>query len=312
MPKVSIVFPVYNGEKFLREAVESILSQTFTDFEFIIIDDGSTDDTSSILSDYQRQDNRICVYREEHQGLIASLNKGCGLAQGKYIARMDADDVSLPERLARQVAYLESHPEIGVLGCGVQVIAGDGKRTGRFQFPTEHGVLRFRLCFYNALTFAHPAVVMRRELFERVGGYNPDMVHSEDYELWRRLCGLTRLSNLKEVLFCLRKHETNITRIPRHIELQIKNGIRINQQMVSEVLGEEIPIELVQLLYTLEFESWDDMRRVLGLIYRIYQAIVTDRTLLLAEKWMIRVDALKHTLLLTGEIVKKPLRRLLQ
>jgi glycosyltransferase involved in cell wall biosynthesis len=312
MLKVSILLPVYNGAKFLREAIESILSQTFTDFELIIMDDGSTDGTSAILDHYQRLDDRIRVYRHEHQGLIASLNRGCHIAQGKYLARMDADDVSLPERLARQVEYLETHPEAGVLGCGVQVIDGGGKKIRIFQFPVEHGVLRFRLCFYNALTFAHPSVVMRRELLERVGRYNPDMLHSEDYELWSRLCGLTRLSNLRDVLFYLRKHESNVTRVPQHIELQIKNGMRINQQMLSEVLGEEIPIELIQLLYTLEFKTLGEVRRVVGLIYRIYKAVITDRTLSAAEKWKIRIDVFRQGFMLAGRTAKRPLRRMLR
>ena len=312
MAKVSILLPVYNGEQFLKGAIESILSQTFTDFEFIIMDDGSTDGTSAILDHYQRLDDRIHIHHHEHQGLIASLNRGCHIARGKYLARMDADDVSVSERLDRQVEHLETHPEIGVLGCGVQVIDGDGKKILTFQFPAEHGVLRFRLCFYNALTFAHPAVMMRRELLKRVGGYNPDMVHSEDYELWSRLCGLTRLSNLRDVLFYLRKHESNVTRVPRHIELQIKNGMTINQRVLSEVLGEEIPIGLIQLLYTLEFKTLGEVGRVVGLIYRIYKAIVADRTLSTAEKRKIRNDALRQGFLLAGRTVKSPLRRMLR
>lgn len=312
MAKVSILLPVYNGEHFLKEAVESILSQTFTDFEFIIMDDGSTDGTSAILDHYKRSDDRIHVHHHEHQGLIASLNRGCHIAQGKYLARMDADDVSLPERLAKQVEYLETHPEVGVLGCGVQVIDGCGNKTRILRFPTTHSVLRFRLCFFNALTFAHPAVMMRRELLERVEGYNPDMVHSEDYELWSRLCGLTRLSNLRDVLFYLRKHESNVTRIPQHIQLQIKNGMAINQRVLLEVLGEEIPIELIQLLYTLEFKTFGEVRKVIGLIYRIYKTIVADRTLSTAEKRKIRVDAFSQGFLLAGRTVKRPLRRMLR
>jgi glycosyltransferase involved in cell wall biosynthesis len=311
MSKVSILLPVYNGEKFLREAIESILSQTFTDFEFIIMDDGSTDGTSAILDHYERLDDRIHIHHHEHQGLIASLNRGCHIAQGKYLARMDADDVSLPERLAKQVEYLEAHPEVGVLGCGVQVIDGDRKKIRIFQFPAEHGVLRFRLCFFNALTLAHPAVMMRRELLERVGGYNPDMVHSEDYELWSRLCGLTRMSNLRDTLFYLRKHESNLTMVPRHIELQIRNGMAINQRVLSEVLGEEIPIELIHLLYTLEFKTLGEVGKVVGLVYRIYRAIVADRTLSTTEKRKIRNDALRQGFLLAGRTVKRPLRRML-
>jgi len=310
MPKVSVLLPVYNGELFLKEAIESILSQTFRDFEFIIIDDGSTDGTSAILEHYQQMDDRIQIYRHGHRGLVPSLKRGCHLARGEYIARMDADDVSLPERLARQVEYLETHPEIGVLGCAVQIIDGRGKKTRILQFPTEHAVLKWRLCFFISFTFAHPAVVMRRDLVERVGGYNPEMGHPEDYELWRQLIWLTRLSNLSDVLLYLRKHEASYTRVPLHLMEQIKNGIRVSQLMVSQVLGEEIPVELIQPLCTLEFKTWNDVKRVSGLVYRIYQAMMADRTLVGAEKRMIRLDAFKQVLFLMGETVKKPLHRM--
>src|SRR5918996_2481069 len=114
-PKVSVVMPAYNAAVYLDEAVTSILNQTFREFEFIVINDGSTDDTVSILDKYEKSDSRIRVYHQENQGMIAALNRGCRLARGKYIARMDADDISLPRRFERQLEFMEGHPQIGIL-----------------------------------------------------------------------------------------------------------------------------------------------------------------------------------------------------
>lgn len=156
-PVVSVLMSVYNCEEYLREAVDSILNQTFMDFEFIIIDDGSTDSTAAILAEYERKFTRLCIHHQTNQGVIASLNMGLELAQGKYIARMDADNVSLPERLAKQVDFLETHPEIGVLGTGAQIMDGYGNTSQTVQFPTQHGVLRRCLCFFNPIV--HPTVM---------------------------------------------------------------------------------------------------------------------------------------------------------
>jgi len=288
-PLVSVLMPVYNGEPYLREAVESILNQTFTDFEFIIIDDGSTDSTWEILIEHN--DPRIRLVRNKANiGLIRSLNKGLGLARGEYIARMDADDVSFPERLAQQVSSLDGHPEVGVLGCGVQVIDGCGNPSHIRRFPAEHGVIKWCLCFDDPI--AHPTVMMRREVVVRAGGYNADMVHAEDYDLWRRLSWTTCLSNLPEVLLHLRRHEACITRA--HRAKQLENSIRISQLIMSEVLGEDVPVQVVQRLWSREFEKVNDVRRAANLVYRLCQASVADGALSPAEKRMIRRDAARR------------------
>src|ERR1700680_111125 len=122
MRNVSVVMSVFNGERFVSEAIESILHQTFHDFEFIIINDGSTDGTADILSRYQNSDPRVAVHDQQKKGLVQSLNTGCGLARGRYIARMDADDIAFPERLERQINYLEQNPDIALIGSSVNVI----------------------------------------------------------------------------------------------------------------------------------------------------------------------------------------------
>src|SRR5215831_13102998 len=127
LPCVSVVLPVYNGEKYLAEALDSILQQTFNDYELIVIDDGSTDRSSAIIESYVKKDRRVIVHRQDNCGLIMSLNQGSSLARGKYIARMDADDVSLPQRLEKQLDYLEQRPDIGLLGTWIQDIGPNGE-----------------------------------------------------------------------------------------------------------------------------------------------------------------------------------------
>ena len=126
-PIVSVVMSVLNGERFLREAVESILDQSLREFEFIIINDGSTDFSGSILDSYQHKDPRLRVVHQENMGLVESLNRGCGLARGKYIARMDADDIAIQDRLRWQADFMETHPEVGVVGGAVEVIDTTGR-----------------------------------------------------------------------------------------------------------------------------------------------------------------------------------------
>ena len=286
VPSVSVLMPVYNGEEYLGEAIESILNQTFRDFEFIIINDGSTDHSAEIVQSYD--DPRIRYFEsEQNMGLARSLNRGLALARSPYITRMDQDDISLPERLAKQVDSLNAHPEVGVLGCAVQLIDAGGKLSNIQRYPAEHGVLRWHLCFKSPI--AHPTVMMRREVVARVGGYSIDIVHAEDYDLWRRLSWVTHLSNLEEVLLCYRRHETTIESL-HHVE-QRRNGLRVSQLMMSAVLGEDVPIHAIQCLRSREFGTPNDVRQAAELVHRLFQTFATDSTLSTAEKRTIRRDA---------------------
>jgi glycosyltransferase involved in cell wall biosynthesis len=210
-PIVSVVMSVFNGERFLAEAVESILYQDFLDFEFIIIDDGSTDDSASILDSYQDCDARIRVYHEEHSGLVKSLNRGCELARGKYIARMDADDVASKVRLALQVSFMEAHPEIGVVGGSVEWINAVGESLYISTNPTEDGEIKADLLFRRRCAFWHPTVVLRREVFSRAGGYRCTMIGAEDYDFWLRAAENFQLANLETVLVKYRIHSSQVS-----------------------------------------------------------------------------------------------------
>jgi hypothetical protein len=204
MPVLSVVMSVYNGERFLLEAVGSILNQTFTDFEFIIIDDGSTDRTAEILSGYAQRDPRVRVQAQANKGRTPSLNIGIGLARGRYIARMDADDVALADRFAAQVEFLEAHPEVGLLGAAVQFIGPDRRRIGTFQPPIEDSEIRDALRTFNP--FYHPVVMMRKDVVIAVGGYRPAFRETEDYDLFLRIAERSEVANLSSLVLLYRIH----------------------------------------------------------------------------------------------------------
>ena len=208
-PVVSVVMSVFNGERFLCEAVESILEQSLRDFEFIIIDDGSTDQSAKTLHSYQTHDPRVKVYRKEHSGLIESLNQGCWLAQGKYIARMDADDIARQERLKRQVDFMDAHPEIGVVGGAVEWIDASGNSLGIHRYPAEDQQIKATLLEGSALW--HPTVLLRKEAFVSAGGYRSVVVDAEDYDLWLRIADRFQLANLEAVVLKYRIHPSQVS-----------------------------------------------------------------------------------------------------
>lgn len=187
---------VHNGERWVAEAVESVLRQAFANFEFIVVDDGSTDRTGAILNGYG--DARLKVLHQEQAGLTRSLNRALRLTTAPLVARMDADDVALPERFAKQVAFLDSHPEVGLLGTGCHEISPTGEVLRTISPPVEDGAIRRALIRRNL--FIHSSAVMRREVLETVGGYDETLPVAQDYDLWLRMSRVTKMANLPEVL----------------------------------------------------------------------------------------------------------------
>lgn len=244
-PAVTVLMAVYNGETWLREAVESILSQTFEDFEFLIIDDGSTDRTFEILNFFRDRDFRIRLVRNESNlGLITSLNRGLELAKGTYIARMDADDISLPNRLETQVEYMEQHPEVGVCSAWLETF---GKKRGEiWKSPLRDEEIKARL-FCNSCIW-HPAAIMRKEVFEQHGlCYNPAYPRSEDYKLWTEMAHFSKLANIPKVLVRYRLHENQETRRPN-------SSRKIRKEMAEAFLERELTESEKELHARLFFE----------------------------------------------------------
>jgi len=202
---------VYNGDKYLRRAIDSILNQTFIDFEFIIIDDGSTDGTRNIVSKYASQDRRIVqVCNPENIGLTRSLNKGIELARGTYIARQDADDISDRTRLEKQINYMQNHPEVGLLGTAYHSIDERGNYICTNYPETSDTAIRWRMLFRNA--FIHTSIIIRREILtKKYLFYSDKLTYSQDMDLWVKLMVYAKAANLKEPLVFLRRHENSIS-----------------------------------------------------------------------------------------------------
>ena len=211
-PKISVVMSVYNGEKHLRESIESILNQTFTDFEFIIVNDGSTDNSLEIIKSYDDERIKI-INNEENIGLTKSLNKAIKQARGVYIARQDADDISLSNRLELQFKFLEKHPEVALLGTGIYVIDENGDEIEkRIMHPNPKRSL------LKGNRFIHGSVMFRKSVIDELGAYNETLRYSQDYELWLRLSKEYDVRNLTVPLYKLRMHKSSI--LSRKVEEQ--------------------------------------------------------------------------------------------
>ena len=237
-PKVTVLMAVYNGDKYLCESVDSILGQTYTDFEFIIINDGSTDNTLGRLESYS--DPRITVFSQKNQGLTKSLNTGIARSRGDYIARMDADDISLPERLEKQVALMDNEPDVGVCGTWVETIGELGGNVWRH--PIDNDIIKSRLLFHSALV--HPSVMMRRKFLEKNGlHYNEDIHQSQDYDLWVRCAQFFSLRNLPEVLMNYRLHSGQIGK--RHAENQSEMASLIQKNQLGKLRLSPDPFEFL-------------------------------------------------------------------
>ena len=202
---VSVVMPVYNAEKFVGEAIESILSQTFRNFEFLIIDDASTDRSWEIIKKYSLRDKRIKALRNlQNLRTTKTLNKGIKLASGKYMVRMDSDDWSFKDRIRSQVDFMNKHPEIGVSGGIIEVCDENLNVLNRRAYPLTDKSVRRKIFMYSP--FAHPATIWRIEKLKEVGGYNENIPLSQDYELYFRIGKISKFGNLNKVLLKLRTH----------------------------------------------------------------------------------------------------------
>ena len=226
MPKVSILMPVYNAERYLAQAIDSIINQSFTDWELIIINDGSTDQSKSIIESYN--DPRIKHYENEaNLKLIKTLNKGIGLCTGEYIARMDSDDISQPERLQIQVDFLDKHPSYVMCGTTARVVDNGGKKIGEIRNLKRNNFLQINLLFSNP--FVHPSVVIRRKALEN-NHYDEYFKHIEDYELWCRVALEGKIANICKDLILYRWHSSNVSVVHNDMQMLLKNEV-VKQQL---------------------------------------------------------------------------------
>jgi glycosyltransferase involved in cell wall biosynthesis len=244
-PVVTVLMSAFNDAAFLSEAVESILRQTFGNFEFLVIDDGSTDGSARLLAAVRDPRMRV-VRNEEHLGLTRSLKTGVELARGQYIARMDADDVALPERLEKQVALLMKRPEIGILGSACYIIDQVGREVGLLQMPEDDLQIHWTSLLANP--FAHPTIMFRRDvLISRNLNYDEAFQTTQDYDLWMRMLRYTCGANLGEPLMRYRTHGDRVTNKFR--EVQLRNHDIVALRTMQEQLPDfAIPSEQVSQL----------------------------------------------------------------
>jgi glycosyltransferase involved in cell wall biosynthesis len=242
-PLVSVIMPAYQAESYIESSLRSILNQTYTHIEVFVIDDASTDGTSDIVE--RISDNRVrLIQKTENSGYTSSLNMALGFCNGSFIARMDADDTAHPNRLAKQVEYMESNPDCVLCGSYVQLIPGNKLHT----YPTRHDEILEELFFNNAL--AHPSVMMRKSVLDTYSlRYNKTFEPTEDYELWSQLALLGKVHNLSEVYLNYRVHDNQVSSYKRELQQKNKHRVRMNMfRRIDEQLDEHDDILKMNLI----------------------------------------------------------------
>jgi glycosyltransferase involved in cell wall biosynthesis len=253
--------PVYNASAFLPEAIDSILQQTLTDFEFLIIDDGSVDGTSTIIEGYN--DTRIKhIKLPVNGGIVNALNKGLSLAQGEYIVRMDGDDIAVSTRIERQVAFMDTHPEIGAAGSWVTYF---GAKNGLMKQPSTHEEIVWALLFGSAIF--HPSVILRADTIRNLSlRYPENYPHAEDYAFWIELSRKTKLANIEEPLLNYRWTNTSVTSV--HSNLQRKSAEKLQRLMHEILLGNVLDDQKWSLLLSGSSQTVD-----ISEVYHVYNVI---------------------------------------
>ena len=269
-PAVSVVIPAFNAERYLQQAVESVLAQSFKNFECIVVDDGSTDRTQRILAELSQRDARVRPLRIEHSGIVAALNAGLKEARGALVARMDADDLCLSQRFEKQVEYLRDHPECLALGTRVMLVDPYGSPLWEIDIHTAHEEIEAELLRANGWAIFHPSVMMRRDPVLDIGGYRQEYQWSEDIDLFLRIAEVGRLANLPGTHLHYRQHLSSVNR------LRTEEQVRTNERLLAEAFrrrGMTLPADLLVQLPPLlnrydQYHAWG--RR--ALINRNYRA----------------------------------------
>jgi glycosyltransferase involved in cell wall biosynthesis len=234
-PRITVLMPVYQAERFLEEAVESILAQSFEDFELLALDDGSTDASPRILEALAGRDARIRVRRTEHAGLVTQLNRGLAEARGEFVARMDADDVSHPERFERQLVYLEAHPDCVAVGTGTDEIDPEHRIIRTLDIRTDHAEIVARLIEGDGRALIHASALYRTHALRSIKGYRDEFEYAEEIDLHLRLAEFGRLANLSERLYEYRKNLASVC-FTRGCELRRKYDAAIREALIRRGL----------------------------------------------------------------------------
>ena len=238
-PLISVIMPVYNSELYLAEAIESILNQSFRDFEFIILDDGSSDRSLEISKAYAAKDKRVILLPYAHQGLTPLLNLGLKKAKGKYIARMDSDDIAAPDRFQKQIDFLETHPKYVAVGSNTILIDIDGDPIGNILLPENHNAIDLAQINGKGM-IVHPTVMIRKLALEKINNYHPEFESGEDFDLFLRLAEVGKLANLPQKLLQYRLHFNNVT-TTRKIKCQRAKQAALKEAYQRRKINKAVP-----------------------------------------------------------------------
>jgi hypothetical protein len=307
VPAVSVIMPVFNGERYLPEAIDSVLAQTFVDFELLVVDDASTDGTRALIEKYAAKDTRIRArFMEVNSGAIGARNEALRLSKADLIANMDADDVSLPGRFAAQVEFLHRHPDIAAVGSYVRVVDEYGALHSTKRYPTNSALAAWALFFFNSL--AHPAVMMRRQELLDAGAY-PEASRgtwAEDYDLFTRMSRRAGLANIPAVLLHYRQSSQNTT--SRHWERQEQEASRIVQRSVREFTDIDIALEDAAALRGLSTGSYPssdaDIVRLAGVLETLCRRFLAANSYSDRDRRRVRLDAAVKICLLASLSVR--------
>jgi len=294
---VSIILPVFNGETTISDSIESLLSQTHKNFELIIINDGSSDDSLKIINQFK--DIRIKVYSQNNSGLAKTLNYGIEIACGELIARQDQDDISFPTRIERQVQRFNENKKLVLLGTNSMVIDENDQLTDKTKFPTRNIDLQFLVNFYNP--FIHTSVMMKAEDLKRIGGYSIDISNQppEDFELWNRLKHEGELENLKDYLVLYRKSKSGMSN-------NYKNIIAVNyRKLVIQNMKNlfNLDDQYLGILFDLQFTNTKQINRITRI--KLFLKFLVKVLKSWSKSKSVGVNSFYYTLRLLGKIVLK-------
>jgi len=277
-PQVSVLLPVYNAQDYLRESIDSILNQSFTDFELIIINDGSTDRSKEMIDSYT--DPRIRLIDQDNAGLPVSLNRAIAIAKGQYLARQDADDVSLPNRLAEQVEFMESNPSCGLLGTWAQILEVNTPTDRELNHPCDNGEIQIKLMFYNC--FVHSSVMIRKDSLNVAGIYpeDPAKFPPEDYDLWLRIAKNFQVANLPKVLLQYRELPSSISR--QKLDLMQARARLMSTHALDSLLNKTATVNEIKLLVdamTIQAENFTSAQ------YKRFQSLLSEIAQKKFDQW---------------------------
>lgn len=317
-PLVSVIIPCHNAEKFAEISITSIINQSYQNLEIILIDDCSSDSTLRVLNCLAQSDARVYVVKNQSNLKIAgTLNKGLQLATGKYIARMDADDISYQERIKKQVDFLERNADVGMCGSAITLIDDLGNINGKIEYPSDTETIKAELLF--GCPFIHPSVMIRKSVFESLEPYMENIIVGQDYELWLRIANKFKVSNIAEPLLYYRWHgnnissnnsqkvyadmrfaiEHNLSSIPfsksyETYHLKFLCGFWVQQTTASEVLGfKNWKKELLDLNQRLNYVSDVALKRVFNKHFAHIMLLVLKNN---ANGFQVKLAALKNLL----------------